>query len=297
MAGLAQYSDDDDDIFSSATADPSPAPEPASDPAPRVPADRPADSRLVSEAIRNLQPTSRTVQPVQEQPQPQQQPAPGTPDTSDPTIKGILKELAEERRSRRELEQRLQPQPQPQPEVDIAQQLFENPKGVLENLQQSFATQLASVRLEFDLERASDRHGDTFQQAFQAFMEQVGQGQDRNTYERVMRARSPGEEIVAWYRQNSVLREVGEDPQAYRERIRQELLEEMRGGQPQQQRAPAQQPQRARDNDGRFVQSPRQEVRLPTATSRIPGATSGANDQGEDGSEEAIFESGRVRRR
>jgi hypothetical protein len=109
-----------------------------------------------------------------------------------------------------------------------------------------------------------------------------------------MSSPSPGQEIVRWHQERQIFQETGGDLNAYRERLREELRQEMaNGGQPTPRAAAAQDAPRA--PDGRFA--PRHEVRLPTSTGRLNGSTPAANDGALDGSEEAIFEDARPRRR
>ena len=58
---------------------------------------------------------------------------------------------------------------------------------------------------------------------------------------RMQQSQNPVAEAVSWYQRRSVLNEVGDDPVAYRERLKAEILAELQGTQPA---APVQQPQR-----------------------------------------------------
>lgn len=333
MAGLSSVSNEEDFIFD--TSDDLPegndpgvvrhepsASVPANDqPLGNIP--EPHDSAMVSEAIRQLAAGQLQTQPLPANPQTpaatqqrgqqqgQQQALPH--ESPEETVArltrerdGILRELREERQRGRQGGQQGQPGQQPQPQQrDLAQELFENPEAVIGELRRGFATELAGVRLEFDLDRAASRHGvDNFQPAFDAFMAQVGNPEkpDPLTYQRIMSASSPGEEIVQWHREQSVMREVGNDPSAYRERMIADhmaslglnpdgtpLQQQPQAPQQQQGHAPAPQPPRA--DNGQFA--PRHEVRLPTPTSRMRGSSGAGHGGGEDGSDDAIFDAGR----
>jgi len=145
------------------------------------------------------------------------------------------------------------------------------------------------------------RHGESFHTAFAAFMQQVGNGQDRRTYERVMTADSPGEEIVKWHREQDLFQRTGGDLSAFEQKLREQILAELQGqqqdgGQPQP--SPRQQAVQdaPRAPNGQFA--PRHEVRLPTPTSRLPGSAGvHGNADVEDGSDDAIFGSARRRPR
>ncbi len=52
-------------------------------------------------------------------------------------------------------------------------------------------------------------------------------------YERVMRSQHPYASLIAWHKRRQTQAEIGDDPVAYRERVKAELLAEMQGGQAQ----------------------------------------------------------------
>lgn len=268
----------------------------------------PVDSRMVSEAIRGLiapnqAPVARApTAPVPAQPAQQEQQRQPQDDMT-PRERGLLRDLQEERARRREMEDRAngrQPAGQQQ-QRDIARELFENPEQVLNEIKQDFGQQIAQVRLTSDLEIASMRHPEVFQDAFNAFMAQVGTGEDARTYHRIMTAPSPGQEIVNWFQENTVLREVGNDPKSYKERLRAELMAEMGLAPLAPGQAPQAQPQQqetapaARLPNGQFA--PRSEVRLPTSIGRLSGGKSAANQGALDGSDDAIFNEGKSPRK
>lgn len=275
------------------------------------------DLGLVSEAINSLMRTGGrpredvTVRtPVETRPAPQLPTAPGrigqeqVQDVPVRHVQGILRELQETRRELQEIKRGQQPQPHqraPQSDQDFETRFFSNPREVLNEVVQTFGQQLASVRLETDLELAQMRHGpDAFKTAFQAYMDAVGDGNNLPLYQRVMTAPSPGEEIVKWHRENTLVTETGGDLNAFRERLRAEIMQELgmapANGQPGQPSPRQQAVQDApRNPNGQFA--PRHEVRLPTATSRMNGSPSGGNDDLEDGSDDAIFDAGRARPR
>jgi hypothetical protein len=137
-------------------------------------------------------------------------------------------------------------------------------------------------------------------------MERVDRGRDPALYQSVMNSRSPGQAIADWYRKEQTLSEVGTDPKAYRDRILQEALtddaflsqisERLGLGYepaPRGQSRPAAQPARA--PNGQF--QPATVTRLPTSLSRLSGRAAEADGDDGDGSEDAIFNAGRTRRR
>lgn len=318
MAGSSSPADDEDAIFNSPD-DTNPATGndsvPASDddlPRPH----EPVDARMVSNAIRGLIPQGRThgaaappppPPPAKTPPEGQQQPPTNREQQPlTPREAAFLEQMRQERQRRQELERRYQPQPGPegpqgQPPPDLAQLLFEKPEEFIglvqrqqQQMQEAFAQQIAQLRLDSDLNLAEIKHGEVFRTGFKALMDAQNEQPDQQLYFRIMNSPSPGEEIVKWYREQGVLREVGEDPEAYKQRVIQDYLasQGQHGQQPTARQQVAQ--QAPRNEDGTFA--PRHEVRLPTATGRLSGSPA-ANQGAEDGSEDAIFDAARPSRR
>lgn len=218
---------------------------------------------------------------------------------------GTLRDLQQTRRAGQPQAPQAQPgqpgQPQ-QPTQSLADRLFAEPEAVLSEIQNNMALQLQGIQTLNAFERAYDRQPDQFTEAFAAFYEATGnpEAPDPQTYWRIMGSRDPGREVLAWYNQGKVLRDVGDDPVAYRDRTIAEHMASLGmnpDGSPLQQApggaAPAanQDGGTARGPDGRFA--PRHEVRLPTAPGRLAGGSSPKDNASEDGSEEAIFSAGR----
>lgn len=80
---------------------------------------------------------------------------------------------------------------------------------------------------------------DKVKAAEDAFMQAVSLGRlDAADEQRIRMSPNPYAEVVQWHQRKQVLEEMGDDPAAYREKLKQELLAEL---QAQQQSAPAQQ--------------------------------------------------------
>jgi hypothetical protein len=79
---------------------------------------------------------------------------------------------------------------------------------------------------------ALQRHGtETVQAAYAALEAHLGQN-PRSAfadYQRIMTSPDPWGELVDWHSKESALREIGDDPAAYRARLKAELLEEISG--------------------------------------------------------------------
>jgi hypothetical protein len=193
----------------------------------------------------------------------------------------------------------------------LSDRLFTDPDTTIaeitRNITGPLEARIESMRVQHDFALAGVRHKEVFADAWAAWFSKVGSGQDADTYFAVMKAPSPGEALVQWYRGEQRNTTIGDDLDAYNARIIREAFEarglpvpEDLGGQPGQQRpeqrfdatrtgAPS------RDPSGRFTSSP-QAPRLPTATSRMGQSGGGLNDRDEDGSDGAIFDSGRPER-
>jgi hypothetical protein len=157
--------------------------------------------------------------------------------------------------------------------------IFENPDGFVEHLQNGFKQQLDGVTRQMretqvatSFELASVRHSEAFPKAMEAIGKLDPQSpQDRQTVQGIYNSPNPGEALVNWHRRNETLSRVGNDPAAYEARIREEtrqtllkdpdfrkqLIAELRGD------------AQAGDNG-----SPRHTTRLPPSVKRAPGASS-----------------------
>jgi hypothetical protein len=162
--------------------------------------------------------------------------------------------------------------------------IFEKPQEFVQNLTQTFEQRLAAMQLENNLQLAQVKHGDTFDKAYDAFIGACGTGQNPALYHQIMRAPSPGDAMVQWFKRDQVLREVGDDPLAYRTRLQDELIKDPAfvAKVLETARAQAGQPQ----NGSR----PQNVTRLPSLNRQTAAATAHAADDGDD-SDEAIFDS------
>jgi hypothetical protein len=113
---------------------------------------------------------------------------------------------------RRQLAEKSKPKEEP---VD----LFSNPDGFVQSLEQRISRQFETRFLNQSLGRAARQHGETFNQAFQALQAT----RDRGLVDRIRASDDPGEAVLDWHRQQSALREIGTDPNAYKQKLRDEL--------------------------------------------------------------------------
>jgi hypothetical protein len=89
-----------------------------------------------------------------------------------------------------------------------------------------FEKKIAHIRLESDMQMAAMRHGPTFDAAWQHFSPSCPEWCGRVSWYRVMSARSPGEEMVRWFNERRIMHETGGDPNAFRMRVAQQLLQD-----------------------------------------------------------------------
>jgi hypothetical protein len=273
-----------------------------------------SDNEVVSRVITDLQHDGGRSHPAtRPEPSPRELPPQPAPDgVEDKSTAGLLKALLDERqgrqdaaRERDELKRWREEQERTRKaaETPFDQMLFEKPEeavdGRLDARLQPLQSRLQTMQMDFDFKIARMSHGaEVFDAAWTEWYNAVGDTSRPNPslYFHVARSPNPGETLVQWYKQASHLREVGDDPAAYRQKVRDEILAEYgiapgmpspnQGGRPvETPRAP----------NGQFA--PKHEVRLPTATSRLGRAGSGVPEGAEDGSEDAIFDAGRPSRR
>lgn len=124
------------------------------------------------------------------------------------------------------------PKPQqPQPEKVEPPDMFENPGGFVEHGVRKAVDPIAS-RLEQLNENISRRlaiqeHGKEKVSAAYGALDQAAKAGDREAVEAVARIKQsmdPFGDMVAWHQQRTVITEVGNDPQAYRNKILEDAL-------------------------------------------------------------------------
>lgn len=95
----------------------------------------------------------------------------------------------------------------------------------LSALQGEFQKQLRQLRLENNLTVTAMVHKDEFPKAYEAFVAAV-EGGDRALATRVFGSTDPGGAMVAWHKEQSTLREIGTDPNAYVQKKLDEALKD-----------------------------------------------------------------------
>lgn len=191
-----------------------------------------------------------------------------------------------------------QPKPAEAVKPEEAPDLFENPTAFVEHIKREQQQQIAQIqnqmreqRINTSMAMARVRHGDAFDAAFNSLKSLGADNPDnRALVQRLIDMPDPGEAVVSWHRRSEAIREVGDDPSAYKTRIaedtrkalmadpefRKQLIAEMRGD-------------AMTGDNGR----PRTTVKLPASLNRAGGSNTRSPNDLEifDGSERATFDS------
>lgn len=125
----------------------------------------------------------------------------------------------ERQRYERELAQARQPKREPQPPPNI----LDDPDGYANHVRQTIRAEMVRERLDASFDDAREQHGEAFDKAFSSLMARVDAGDTRLRAE-IVNAPNPGRALMRWHRQQEALREIGDDPTAYKTKLRQELL-------------------------------------------------------------------------
>lgn len=198
------------------------------------------------------------------------------------------------------LRQHQRPADQPKP-VDAPKpeepDLFENPNAWRQQLRNEVKAEIAAHQEQMRQDRinasmwtARERHGDTFVKAFTLLqgIAQQGGPDGLDLVQRLTASPNPGEAVVAWHRRNETLREVGDDPAAYKAKIAEDTRKALMADPEFKKQLLADLRAEAETGDeGR----PRTTTRLPASLNRAAGGNTRAPNDLEmfDGSDQAIF--------
>lgn len=189
--------------------------------------------------------------------------------------------------------------PQPREEPRQAPDIFENPTGFADHLQQSFQTglsqfsqQLQQMRVENSFAIAHALQQEAFEEAMTEINKlNVQNPEDRATVQRIYNASNPGQALVGWHKRNKALAEVGDDPASYRQRVQAETREAlMKDPEFIKQVAASLRQDAMNGNDGR----PRTTTRLPKSLNAAAGSNLGTgrvDPHALDDSDQAVAES------
>ena len=285
----------DEDIFASAMSDtPAPAEEQIEN-TPAEPVEAPqetAPDRARDDKGRFAPKAPEASEPVAQEtaPEPTVETAPHKPESHQvPSWR-----LAEEATRRREAEQQLaemraemrqiqqmQLAQQRQQTAPVAQEPvdpFADPQGFAQSIQSGFEGKLRELQLQHSLQFARFAHKETFDAAYEAFVDYAHKTRDQATYHRVMNASDPGEALVSWYKDQELHRELGgSDLNSFLAKQREEWLKD-----------PAVQAQVIEAFKATQQAQPSNITNLPPSLSRATSAAPSHNEDG-DWSQEAIF--------
>lgn len=176
-----------------------------------------------------------TLEPAPSAPVAQQLETPSQPQQSEPAIPpSRLREEADARRAaeRRadEFERRLaamQPKPEPKPRSDV----FENPSSFVQEevrpLIDPVTQEIGQLREFYSQRDAVREHGAEKVKAAYDAMDQAlrsGDPDAQATYQRARKSLDPFGDIVKWHQKATVFSEIGNDVEAYRQRIIEDAL-------------------------------------------------------------------------
>lgn len=199
-----------EDVTVSAEPEPTPSPEPNPEPQPEPQA----------------KPEPVTAEPVQQQPvDPDSDPKNWTyaayRDEKAKRQQEAQRRQAAEQRAR-ELEARFAEQQRQTQAPDI----FADPDGYRQHQESALNERIRNLEANFSLRLAHKSYGETFEQAYQAMVD-AAEGGDRSIVQQVIASPDPGEAIVRWFKREQASKEIGDDPAAYKERLKAEILAEL----------------------------------------------------------------------
>ena len=120
----------------------------------------------------------------------------------------------------------LEPKPEPQKFPDI----FAEPEALPQYLNQVLSQEREKMQSEFkaaianmSLQRAHDKYGDTFMEAYQ---DVISRPVDDPVRQQVINSPDPGTTLVQLYQREQTIKEVGTDPTAYRNKVLEEALKD-----------------------------------------------------------------------
>jgi hypothetical protein len=129
----------------------------------------------------------------------------------------------------------LQPQQDKQQQEEQAPDIFADPEGYRQFMDRKIAgmgeqsnARLDALRVEMSMQGAHERHGEAFNEAYKAVTSlDKNNPNDVQTVRRIWASPNPGRALISWHNQVKTLREVGDDPAAYRSKIETETREKL----------------------------------------------------------------------
>jgi len=114
---------------------------------------------------------------------------------------------------------------QPQQEQPAKPDLFSDPDGWAAEQRAQIERDLTARHVNAALADAHDEHGEEFVAAYKALTSlNPSDPVARSTVQRIWDAPNPGKAVMRWYGEQKILREVGGDPNAYKQKVAQEIM-------------------------------------------------------------------------
>lgn len=107
----------------------------------------------------------------------------------------------------------------PEEPIDI----FAQPEAYQQSVEQRMSQKLREMEGNFSLRIAVFKHGDLFKEAWSEMVSRSNSGDD-SLRQQVLSSADPGETLVTLYKREKVAKEVGDDPAVYRNKVREEAL-------------------------------------------------------------------------
>jgi hypothetical protein len=183
------------------------------------------------------------------------------------------------------LAQRQQQPPQQRQQQPQVPDMFEDPQGYHDYMRREFQGELAArdqrldnMRVENSMMLAHRLNKDVFEKAFGSLTQLDSNNPDaRALVQRIYGSPDPGEALIEWHKRNETLREVGNDPAAYKERLATETREALMKD--PEFRRQLLDDLRAEANGSNNGGQQRTVTRLPKSLNGVPG---GSSTRGED---------------
>lgn len=119
-----------------------------------------------------------------------------------------------------------------QAEPPKAPDFWEDPSAAINSALTPVQQQMQQQREQFSRVMAEEKYGaETVQQAFQTLKSELQTNPAAQAqYQAIMQSAHPYGALVDWHKKRAVAAEIGDDPAAYREKLKAEILAEMQGG-------------------------------------------------------------------
>lgn len=193
------------------------------------------------------------------------------------------RQIEEERRQRQALERQIadfRRAQQPKPETP---DVFENPKGFVETIEQTLDRKLREQAAEFSLKMAHRQYKGEFDAAYQALIQEGNA--NPATVQAIISQSDPGEALMQWHRQRSLMEKVGGDLDGYMKKREEELLKD-----PEFRKRFADLLRAEQTTSNAQNQRPAPVVQMPPSLSKVsPASPKGADDVTDVNDGEALF--------